>query len=144
MTSGGNVIYAGFRESVYWGKTGLSTYLTFKTTEDFSESSTPEYSREYLFDSLTLYLTPDGKFRFFIDNAVQPELRSTKTSFNRICNPVVACLYSGRLQICRYEYENCRLRESAGMSTRTAAYENLPVRYGDSRNRFPAADSGQK
>ena len=25
-------------------------------------SSTPEYSREYLFDSLTLYLTPDGSF----------------------------------------------------------------------------------
>ena len=62
VTSAGNVIYAGFRESVYWGKTGLSTYLTFKTTEDFSESSTPEYSREYLFDSLTLYLTPNGTF----------------------------------------------------------------------------------
>lgn len=62
VTSGGNVIYAGIRESGYWGRTSLSTYLTFKTTEDFQASSTPEYSREYLFDSLTLYLTPDKSF----------------------------------------------------------------------------------
>lgn len=62
VTSGGNVIYAGIRESEYWGTTDMSTYLTFKTTEDFMASSTPEYSREYLFDSLTLYLTPNGSF----------------------------------------------------------------------------------
>lgn len=62
VTSSGNVIFAGDRESVYWGKTSLSTYLTFKTTEDYSQSSSPEYEREYLFDSLTLYLTPDGSF----------------------------------------------------------------------------------
>lgn len=61
-TSGGNVIYAGIRNSEYWGRTSLSTYLTFKTTGDFKESSTPEYAREYLFDSLTLYLIPDGSF----------------------------------------------------------------------------------
>ena len=62
VTSGGNVIYAGARESPYWGRSSLSTYLTFKATEDFQASSTPEYSREYLFDSLTLYLTPDKTF----------------------------------------------------------------------------------
>lgn len=62
VTSGGNVIFAGIRESGYWGRTSLSTYLTFKTTDDFKQSSSPEYSREYLFDSLTLFLTPDGSF----------------------------------------------------------------------------------
>ena len=31
-----------------------------------------------------------------------PQTSFSETSFNRICNPVV-CLYSGRLQICRYE-----------------------------------------
>lgn len=62
VTSGGNVIFAGIRESGYWGRTSLSTYLTFKTTDDFEQSSSPEYSREYLFDSLTLFLTPDGSF----------------------------------------------------------------------------------
>ena len=59
VTSSGNVIFAGGRKSVYWGKASLSTYLTFKTTEDYSQSSSPEYESEYLFDSLTLYLTPD-------------------------------------------------------------------------------------
>ena len=121
-------------------------------------SSTPEYSREYMFDSLTLYLTPDGKFRFFIDNAVQPEtsfnqnfvqpklrstqtsfnpnivqpkLRSTGTSFNRkhrsTGNIVQPDLQSGCLFIFR-QIANLPVRESAGTSTRTAAYENLPVR----------------
>ena len=62
VTSGGNIIYAGIRESEYWGTTDMSTYLTFRTTEDFQQSNTPEYSREYLFDSLTLYLTPCESF----------------------------------------------------------------------------------
>ena len=62
VTSGGNIIYAGIRKSEYWGTTDMSTYLTFRTTEDFQQSNTPEYSREYIFDSLTLYLTPCESF----------------------------------------------------------------------------------
>ena len=59
VTSGGNVIYAGIRQSDYWGRTAMSTYMTFKTTEDYTSYDTPEYSEKLIFDSLTLHLSPD-------------------------------------------------------------------------------------
>ena len=62
MTSGGGTVYAGSRESPYWGKTSLSSYLTFKATEDYKDSSTPEYEARVTFDSLTLYMVPDSTF----------------------------------------------------------------------------------
>ena len=37
QTSGGNAVYAGCRESPYWGRTDISSYLTFKATEDYGE-----------------------------------------------------------------------------------------------------------
>ena len=55
-TSGGNTVYAGCRKSSYWGKTDLSSYLTFKMTDDYEDSSTPEYEARVTFDSLTLYM----------------------------------------------------------------------------------------
>ena len=61
-TSGGNTVYAGCRESSYWGKTVMSSYLTFKATEDYDGSSTPEYEARAIFDSLTLYMVPDSTF----------------------------------------------------------------------------------
>ena len=61
-TSGGNTVYAGCRESSYWGKTAMSSYLTFKATEDYDGSSTPEYEARAIFDSLTLYMVPDSTF----------------------------------------------------------------------------------
>ena len=61
-TSGGGALYAGIRKSEYWGTTDLSTYLSFKMTEDFEDNSTPEYSERIIFDSLTLYLMPDKTF----------------------------------------------------------------------------------
>ena len=62
VTSGGNVIYAGIRQSDYWGKTDISTYMSFKTTEDYTSYDTPEYSERIIFDSLTLYLSPNDSF----------------------------------------------------------------------------------
>lgn len=62
VTSKGNIVYAGIRESEYWGTTSMSTYLTFKTSGDYNDSSTPEYAEEIVFDSLTLYLFPDSTF----------------------------------------------------------------------------------
>ena len=44
-----------------------------------------------------------------------PQTSFSETSFNRICNPVV-CLYSGRLQICRYE-KICRYEIPFGLSS---------------------------
>ena len=61
-TSGGNAVYAGIRESSYWGRMALSSYLTFKLTEDFEDSSTPEYEEKVIFDSLILYMVPDSTF----------------------------------------------------------------------------------
>lgn len=61
-TSGGNTVYAGCRKSSYWGKTALSSYLTFKMTDDYEDSSTPEYEAKVTFDSLTLYMVPDSTF----------------------------------------------------------------------------------
>jgi len=62
QTSGGNAVYAGCRESPYWGRTDISSYLTFKATEDYEDSSTPEYEERIIFDSLTLYMVPDSTF----------------------------------------------------------------------------------
>ena len=62
MTSGGNTVYAGIRESRDWGKMALSSYLTFKATTDYKDSSTPEYEARVIFDSLTLYMVPDSTF----------------------------------------------------------------------------------
>lgn len=62
MTSGGNSVYAGIRESDYWGKTELSSYLTFKSPENYESASTPEYEEKVIFDSLTLYMVPDSTF----------------------------------------------------------------------------------
>ena len=62
VTSGGNSKYAGSRQSSYWGRTTMSTYMTFKMTEDYEDTSTPEYSERIIFDSLTLYLLPDSTF----------------------------------------------------------------------------------
>lgn len=62
MTSGGNTVYAGIRESRDWGKMALSSYLTFKATTDYNDSSTPEYEARVIFDSLTLYMVPDSTF----------------------------------------------------------------------------------
>lgn len=62
ITSGGNAVYAGSRESSYWGRMDLSSYLTFKMTEDYEDTSTPEYQERVLFDSLTLYMVPDSTF----------------------------------------------------------------------------------
>lgn len=62
MTSGGNTVYAGARESGYWGKMDLSTYLSFKVTQDYEDNSTPEYEARVIFDSLTLYMVPDSTF----------------------------------------------------------------------------------
>ena len=62
MTSGGNTVYAGARESGYWGKMDLSTYLAFKVTQDYEDNSTPEYEARVIFDSLTLYMVPDSTF----------------------------------------------------------------------------------
>ena len=53
QTSGGNAVYAGCRESPYWGRTDISPYLTFKATEDYEDSSTPEYEERIIFDSLS-------------------------------------------------------------------------------------------
>lgn len=38
VTSGGNTVFAGIRESDWWGRTELSTCMMFKATEDFSAS----------------------------------------------------------------------------------------------------------
>lgn len=62
QTSGDNAVYAGCRESPYWGRTDISSYLTFKATEDYEDSSTPEYEERIIFDSLTLYMVPDSTF----------------------------------------------------------------------------------
>lgn len=62
VTSGGNTVFAGIRESDWWGRTELSTCMMFKATEDFSASDTPEYSQRIIFDSLTLSLAPDDSF----------------------------------------------------------------------------------
>lgn len=61
-TSGGASFFVGRRESPYWGVTDMSAYLTFSMTEDFEDNSTPEYSERIIFDSLTLYMTPDKTF----------------------------------------------------------------------------------
>ena len=61
-TSGGERIFAGVRKSSFWGTTRVSTYMTFSVTEDFSQSSTPEYEENTVFDSLTLYMVPDSMF----------------------------------------------------------------------------------
>ena len=62
ITSQGNTVYAGIRKSQYWGTTRMSTYMTFKTTQDYSSNNTPEYEEEIIFESLTLYLLPDSTF----------------------------------------------------------------------------------
>ncbi len=62
VTSKGNTVYAGIRKSEYWGTTAMSTYLTFKTSTEYDDNSTPEYAEEIVFDSLTLYLLPDSTF----------------------------------------------------------------------------------
>ena len=62
VTSRGNTVYAGIRKSEYWGTTAMSTYLTFKTSTEYDDNSTPEYAEEIVFDSLTLYLLPDSTF----------------------------------------------------------------------------------
>ena len=64
ITSQGNTVYAGIRKSQYWGTTRMSTYMTFKTTQDYSSNNTPEYEEEIIFDSLTLYLLPDSTHVF--------------------------------------------------------------------------------
>ena len=62
VTSAGNTVYAGIRESDYWGRTEVSTYMNFKRTDDYTDNSTPEYTEKYIFDSLTLYLITDNSF----------------------------------------------------------------------------------
>ena len=62
VTSGGNTIFAGIRESDWWGRTELSTCMMFRTTDDYSGSDTPEYSENVIFDSLTLHIAPDDSF----------------------------------------------------------------------------------
>lgn len=61
-TSCGSSVFAGRRESRYWGTTAISSYLTFKTIGDYDGTSTPEYSERIIFDSLTLYMVPDSTF----------------------------------------------------------------------------------
>lgn len=61
-TSGGGRVFAGVRQSPFWGITHASTYMIFSLTEDFDQSSSPEYAEEVKFDSLTLYMVPDSMF----------------------------------------------------------------------------------
>lgn len=61
-TSCGGRVFAGVRHSSLWGITHVSTYMTFSVTNDFSQSTTPEYGENVKFDSLTLYMVPDDMF----------------------------------------------------------------------------------
>jgi len=62
-TSGGGRVFAGARQSSFWGTTTASTYMTFHVTSNFTGiHSEVEYKEDIRFDSLTLYMLPDSMF----------------------------------------------------------------------------------
>ncbi|MCD8185425.1 MAG: DUF4270 domain-containing protein [Rikenellaceae bacterium] len=59
-TSGGSTIFAGTFRSPDWGRTTVSSYLSFKRTEDYTYEENYQFTSSIRFDSLTLELRPDS------------------------------------------------------------------------------------